>query len=58
MNLSYRSRNDDENENNVANNCRINKNKVTIRQFDYMAKIIASTAADKNPLDTKVKIFE
>ena len=31
MNLSYRSRNDDENENNITNNCRINKNKVTIR---------------------------
>ena len=47
--------NDASNENNDAGNYRINNNKTTTRKsFECKTKIIGSTPADNNTLDTEV----
>ena len=47
--------NDDANENNFANNYRINKT-TKIKSFEYKTKVIGNTPDESNALDTKVAV--
>ena len=58
MNYDRDDANDDANENNAANNYKINNNnKITSKSFEYKAKIIGSTPADNNTLDTEFVVL-
>ena len=48
--------NDDANENNFANNYRINNKTTKIKSFEYKTKVIGNTPDESNALDTKVAV--